>query len=37
MREKQDKKEGKSVEDLRFELIFDGLMIYDVLLHRRPT
>jgi len=37
MREKQDKKVGKSVEDLRFELIFDDLLIYNVLLYRRPT
>ena len=36
MREKQDKKGVKSVEDLRFELIVDDLLIYDVLLHKRP-
>ena len=35
MREKQDKKGVKSVEDLRFELIVD-LLIYDVLLRKRP-
>jgi hypothetical protein len=37
MRKEQDKKEGKSVEDLKFELIIDNLLMYDVLLHRRPT
>jgi len=37
MREKQDTKVGKSVEDLKFELIVDDLLIYDILLRKRPT
>jgi hypothetical protein len=37
MRKKQDTKVGKSVEDLKFELIIDDLLIYDILLRKRPT
>jgi hypothetical protein len=36
MRKKQDTKVGKSVEDLKFEMIVDDLLIYDVLLRKRP-
>jgi len=36
MRKKQDTKVGKSVEDLKFELIVDDLLIYDILLRKRP-
>jgi hypothetical protein len=36
MRKKQDTKIGKSVEDLKFELIVDDLLIYDILLRKRP-
>jgi len=36
MRKKQDTKVGKSVEDLKFELIVDDVLIYDVLLRKRP-
>jgi len=37
MRKKQDTKVGKSVDDLKFELIVDDLLIYDILLRKRPT
>ena len=37
MRKKQDTKVGKSVEDLKFELIGDDLLIYDILLRKRLT
>jgi len=36
MRKKQDTKVGKSVDDLKFELIVDNLLIYDILLRKRP-
>jgi len=36
MRKKQDTKVGKGVEDLKFELIVDDLLIYDILLRKRP-
>jgi hypothetical protein len=36
MRKKQDTKVGKSVEDLKFELIVDDVLIYDILLRKRP-
>ena len=36
MRKKQDTKVGKSVEELKFELIVDDLLIYDILLRKRP-
>ena len=36
MRKKQDTKVGKSVDDLKFELIVDDLLIYDILLRKRP-
>lgn len=35
MRKKQDTKVGKSVEDLKFELIVDDILIYDILLRKR--
>jgi hypothetical protein len=37
MRKKQDTKVGKSVEYLKFELIADDLLIYDILLRKRLT
>lgn len=37
MRKKQDTKVGKSVEDLKFELIVDDVLIYDILLRKRLT
>ena len=36
MRKKQDTKVGKSVEDLKFELVVDDLLICDILLRKRP-
>jgi hypothetical protein len=36
MRKKQDAKVGKSVEDLKSELIADDVLIYDVLRKKRP-
>lgn len=36
MRKKQETNVGKSVEDLKFELIVDDVLIYDILLRKRP-
>jgi hypothetical protein len=36
MRRKQDTKVGKNIEDLKFELIVDDLLIYGALLRKRP-
>jgi hypothetical protein len=35
MRRKQDTNLNKNIEDLKFELI-DDLLIYDILLRKRP-
>jgi len=37
MRKKQDTNLNKNIEDLKFELIVDDLLIYDILLRKRPT
>jgi len=37
MRKKQDTKVGKNIEDLKFEMLIDDLLIYDILLRKRPT
>ena len=37
MKTKQDTKVSKSVEDLKFEMLIDDLLICDILLHKRPT
>lgn len=37
MRKKQDTNLNKNIEDLKFELIVDDLLIYDILLRKRLT
>ena len=37
MRKKQDTNLNKNIEDLKFELIVDNLLIYDILLRKRLT
>jgi len=37
MRKKQDTKVGKNVEDLKFEMLIDDLLTYDILFHKRLT
>jgi hypothetical protein len=36
MRKKQDTNLNKNIEDLKFELIVGDLLIYDILLGKRP-
>jgi hypothetical protein len=37
MRKKQDTNLNKNIEDLKFELVVDDLLIYDILLRKRLT